>query len=230
MLLLGLQKLTLLDFPGKTACTVFTGGCDFRCPFCHNAALVTRVSEAQPLPEEEFFAFLEKRRGILGGVCVSGGEPTLHPDLKPFIKRIKQMGFAVKLDTNGNSPRVLAELITDGLLDYVAMDIKNSFEKYPLTVGIDEFSINNVAESINLLLRGSVDYEFRTTVVKELHDPEDIELMAGLVKVAKRYFLQGFVDSGDVICEALSGYDKQTMESLLKVAKTHVKAAELRGF
>lgn len=230
MLLLGLQKLTLLDFPGKMACTVFTCGCDFRCPFCHNAALVTGVSSAQPLPEEEFFSFLKKRQGILQGVCISGGEPTIQPDLKGFIKKIRDLGFKVKLDTNGNNPKVLAELINEGLLDYVAMDIKNGPSKYPLTAGVGGLSIDAVSESVKLLLSDVVDYEFRTTVVKEFHSEADIEEAARFIAGAKRYYLQGFIDSGNLIKSGLSGYDKHSMESLLKLTKQYVKTAELRGF
>lgn len=230
MLLLGLQKLTLLDYPGKMACTVFTGGCDFRCPFCHNASLVIGVAKAPKLSEEEFFAFLNKRKGILEGVCISGGEPTLQPDLKDFIKKIRELGFSVKLDTNGNNPKVLKELVGEGLLDYVAMDIKNSLEKYPLTTGVDALSVDSVKESVAFLLSDVVDYEFRTTIVKELHNEADVESIAKLIKGAKRYFLQGFIDSGDLIKSGFSGYDKHSMESLLKLTKQHVKTAELRGF
>lgn len=229
MLLLGLQKLTLLDFPGKMACTVFTGGCDFRCPFCHNASLVEGVKDCPILPEEEFFSFLEKRKGILQGVCITGGEPTLQPDLKNFIICIKDMGYKVKLDTNGNHPKVLKELVSENLLDYVAMDIKNSPAKYGLTVGIENFDISKVKESIEFLLSDKVDYEFRTTVVKELHNDKDIEEIAYWIQGAKRYFLQCFVDSGDLICEGFSAHDKNTMINLLNITKKCISQAELRG-
>ena len=230
MLLLGLQKLTLLDYPGKLACTVFTGGCDFRCPFCHNASLVEDFNTAQRLNEEDFFVFLEKRRGVLEGVCITGGEPTLQPDLKDFIIRIRKMGFLVKLDTNGNHPDVLKSLAESGLLDYVAMDIKNSPQKYGKTAGNKSLDLSKIKESVEFLLQNNLDYEFRTTVVKELHTPQDIESAAKWIKGAKRYFLQGFVDSGNLICEGYSGYDKTTMETLCKLAKAYVDSTEIRGF
>lgn len=229
MLLLGIQKLTLLDFPGKMACTVFTGGCDFRCPFCHNASLVRNFESCKRLTDEEFFDFLGKRKGVLQGVCITGGEPTLQPDLKDFIIRIKDMGYLVKLDTNGNHPHILKELVSDGLLDYVAMDIKNSPEKYGETAGVENFDISNIKESVEFLLQDNVDYEFRTTVVRELHSKEDIDNAAKWIKGAKRYFLQSFVDSGDLIGEGYSGYDKNEMENLLEIVKTYIDNAEIRG-
>ena len=170
MLLMGLQKLTLLDYPGKTACTVFTGGCNMRCPFCHNSALVTGdIANAPHLPESEFFEHLKKRQGILEGVCVTGGEPTLQPDLVDFLGRIKQMGFLVKLDTNGTRPDVIKEAVKRGCVDYVAMDIKNSKELYSQTVGVADFDITPILESVEFLKSGAVEYEFRTTLVKPLH-------------------------------------------------------------
>lgn len=228
MLLLGLQKLTLLDFPGKMACTVFTGGCDFRCPFCHNASLVRDVADCVKLSEQEFFDFLNKRKGILQGVCITGGEPTLQPDLKDFIIKIRDMGYSVKLDTNGNNPNVLKELIDEGLLDYIAMDIKNSQSKYSLTAGVD-VKLENIIQSIELLKQEKVDYEFRTTVVKELHEESDFHNIGAWLKGARRYFLQGFVDSGDILCDGYSGYDKETLNNLLKITKQYVPTAELRG-
>lgn len=227
MLIAGLQKVTLLDFPGKLACTVFAPGCNFRCPFCHNASLVTEKSEL--IPESEFFEFLESRKGRLQGVCVTGGEPTLQRDFKDFLAKIKSMGFLVKLDTNGYAPEKLKEAVNGGLADYVAMDIKNSLQKYGETVGIADFNTEPIKESVKFLLSGAVDYEFRTTVVRELHTAQDIEEITALIDGAKRYFLQGFVDSGDLIGEGLSGYDKKEMENLLKVAKMRLSVTELRG-
>lgn len=230
MLISGLQKLTLLDYPGKMACTVFTGGCDFRCPFCHNASLVRNPEDFPKINEDEFFDFLEKRKNILEGVCITGGEPTIQKGLKEFIIRIREKGYLIKLDTNGNHPEILKELVNEGLVDYVAMDIKNSIEKYPITVDVKNFNIKNIKESVDFLLSDIVDYEFRTTVVKELHNEDDIVSIAKWIKGAKRYFLQGFVDSGDLICDGYSGYDKKEMESLLEVTKKYIVNTELRGY
>ena len=168
----GLQKLTLLDFPGHVACTVFFSGCDLRCPFCHNAPLVTKIDPLDGMEEEEFFDFLEHRRGILDGVAITGGEPLLRRDIVDFIRRIRGMGYAVKLDTNGTHPDALAELISEGLVDYVAMDIKNSREKYSLTCGVD-VDTNAIDESIAIIIGSGIAHEFRTTVVEELHEPSD---------------------------------------------------------
>ncbi len=230
MLISGLQKLTLLDYPGKIACTVFTGGCDFRCPFCHNASLVKNPNAFPRIKEDEFFDFIEKRKNILNGVCITGGEPTIQKGLKEFIVRIREKGYLIKLDTNGNNSNILKELVNDGLVDYVAMDIKNSIEKYPITVDTKNIDIESIKESADFLLSNKVDYEFRTTVVKEFHNKDDIEKIAKWIKGAKRYFLQGFVDSGDLICEGYSGYDKKDMESLLEVTKKYIVNTELRGY
>ena len=224
----GLQKLTLLDYPGKMACTVFTAGCNFRCPFCHNASLVTNIDEER-ISEEEFFSFLEKRQGIIDGVCVTGGEPTLQPDLKDFLKKIKDLGYSVKLDTNGYRPEVLKDVVNSGLIDYVAMDIKNSQSKYALTTGIENLDISKINESVEFLMSGVVDYEFRTTIVKELHTEEDIQDIVSWISGAKKYYLQGFIDSGDLICTGYSGYDKTGLEKLLNIAKNHFGTVELRG-
>lgn len=228
MLIKGLQKLTLLDYPGKTACTVFTAGCNFRCPFCHNASLVTDIDDDR-ISEEEFFGFLSKRQGILDGVAITGGEPTLQPDLKDFLKKIKDMGYSIKLDTNGYRPQVLKDVVSSGLVDYVAMDIKNSKEKYALTCGLDSMDMAKIEESIEFLMNGKVDYEFRTTVVKELHNEDDIQDIVSWIKGAKRYYLQGFTDSGDLIGTGYSGYDKNTLQKLLNIAKNHFETVELRG-
>jgi len=230
MIIKGLQKLTLLDFPEKMACTVFTYGCNFRCPFCHNASLVLsdRAFE-ECIDEEEFFAFLEARKGRLEGVCVTGGEPTLMPDLEEFIRRIKNLGFAVKLDTNGYRPQVLRSLIEKGLLDYVAMDIKNSPDSYGKTVGIENFDVSPILESAALLMEGKVPFEFRTTVVRQLHTSEDFEKIGLWLKGSEKYFLQGFEDSGDLICDGLDGYDKNELTDLLNVLKRNIPNAQIRG-
>ncbi len=231
MLLKGLQKLTLLDFPGKIACTVFAGGCNFRCPFCHNASLVLRerLNESASMPEEEFFSFLKKRRGMLEGVCVSGGEPTLYPDILSFLNKIKDMGYLVKLDTNGYRPDVLLAAVEGGLVDYVAMDIKNSKESYGGTVGLSDFDISPIEKSVGYLMGGRVDFEFRTTLVRELHSEKDILSIAEWIAGSEKYFLQGFKDSGDLIDRGFSGYDKNETEYLLKLLKPYVPNAQIRG-
>lgn len=231
MILKGLQKLTLLDFPGKIACTAFAGGCNFRCPFCHNASLVLgdRLSESPTLSEEDFFAFLKKRRGMLEGVCVSGGEPTLYPDIIPFLINIKELGYSVKLDTNGYRPSVIREAMAAGAVDYFAMDIKNSNESYARTVGVIDLDISKIEESVSLLMSGSVDFEFRTTLVRELHSEEDILSIAKWISGPEKYFLQTFENSGDLIGSDFSGYDKKETEYLLNLLKPYVPNAQIRG-
>ena len=231
MLLKGLQKLTLLDYPGKIAATVFTGGCNFRCPFCHNASLALgeRVSESETLPTEQFFSFLKKRRGILEGVCVSGGEPTLMPDLLPFLNNIKEMGFLVKLDTNGYRPDLLIEAVRSSLVDYVAMDIKSSKESYAKTVGLSSVDISKIEESVDFLMSGKVDFEFRTTLVKGLHTENDILKIGQWLSGSEKYFLQTFIDSGDLISTGFDGFDKKETEKLLNVLKAYIPNAQIRG-
>ena len=225
----GLQKLTLLDYPGKIAATVFLGGCNLRCPFCHNASLVLPEKFGDTISDEEFFAFLESRKGRLEGVCVSGGEPTLYPNIAEFLGKIKAMDFLVKLDTNGTRPEVLKSLVDKGLLDYVAMDIKNSPLRYSETVGISDFDILGVAESTAYLLEGKVDFEFRTTVVKELHSAEDIKNIGKWLEGDEKFFLQTFKDSGDLIGTGYSGYSAKEMEELLEILKKSIPNANLRG-
>ncbi len=228
MIIRGLQKLTLLDFPGKISATVFLGGCNFRCPFCHNSSLVLGGGDGT-ISEDELFSFLEKRRGVLGGVCISGGEPTLSPELPEFIEKIRALGYAVKLDTNGYSPRTLSELLSRGLIDYVAMDIKNSFPKYAQTAGLADLDIEKIKESIELLIGGSVPYEFRTTVVRELHTPEDIRDIAIAISGAERYYLQSFIDSGDILSEGLSSPTEEMLHLSLEAASEYVKFVAVRG-
>ena len=225
----GLQKMTLLDFPGKVACTVFTGGCNFRCPFCHNALLVTKLPEKPDYSEDEILIFLEKRTGLLDGVAITGGEPLLNPDIADFIRKIRSMGYAVKLDTNGSFPERLKAIVGEGLVDYVAMDIKNRKEKYAETIGLKNLDLSKIEESVEFLKSGAVDYEFRTTVVEQFHTVEDIRAAAEWISGAKRYFLQNFVDSGELICEEVSGVDKETMLKMKSAAADFVPQTEIRG-
>ena len=230
MIIKGLQKLTLLDYPGKCACTVFTFGCNLRCPFCHNASLVQkREGDDGAISEDEFFSFLDSRKGLLDGVTITGGEPLLQPDLKEFIIKIKEKGFLVKLDTNGTFPKKLKQLIDANLLDYVAMDVKNGFTKYPLTVGVKDFDVAPVKESIEILLDDKVDYEFRTTVSKELFNLSDIEEIGDALKGAKRYFLQAFKDSGDILGGSFSSPGKDLLNSYANALKKSLKNVETRG-
>ena len=229
MIIKGFAKLTLLDYPGKVACTVFTGGCNFKCPFCHNASLAVRASELPNIHEEEVFSLLRKRKGILDGVCVSGGEPLLMPDLGDFLGRIKEMGYSVKLDTNGYLHERLSAVIDLGLVDMVAMDIKNSPEKYPLTAGVPGLDMAPIFESADILMRGNIPYEFRTTVVKELHNAEDLERIGEWIKGARAYYLQSFADSGDIIENGLSAHSKETLEQFLAIVQKYVSNSHLRG-
>ena len=224
----GLQKTTLLDFPEKLACTVFTGGCNFRCPFCHNASLVLRAGEVEGISEEEFFSYISKRSGMLDGVCITGGEPLLNPDIADFIRKIRAFGLLVKLDTNGSLPDRLKALLDEGLLDYVAMDIKNSSERYALTAGVDKFP-EEIEKSINLIIQGAPDYEFRTTVVRELHTTQDIVSIAERISGAKKYFLQTYVDSGDLINDGFSAYSASEMLEILDSARRVLPITALRG-
>ena len=229
MIIYGLQKLSLLDFPGKTACTVFTGGCNWHCPFCHNASLVTGLDTVEPLPEEEFFAFLKKRQAILDGVCITGGEPLLQPDIIKFIKKIREYGYSIKLDTNGSFPDKLKEIVNSGLVDYVAMDIKNSPEKYPITTGISDIDMTSIYESIEFLMSGNVNYEFRTTVVKELHSQTDFEIISEWLKGAKQLFLQSFTDSGDILGGTFSAHSKNELEKFKSILEKNISCVSIRG-
>lgn len=225
----GLQKMTLLDFPGKVACTVFTGGCNFRCPFCHNALLVTELPENPDYTADEVLDFLKKRAGLLDGVAITGGEPLMNPEISDFIREIRKLGYLVKLDTNGSFPDRLESIVSDGLVEYVAMDIKNCKEKYAETIGLKEYNLSNIERSVDFLKSGTVDYEFRTTVVKEFHTVDDIRKAAEWISGAKRYFLQNFVDSGNLIDGSVCGVDKSTMLEMQKAAADFVPKTEIRG-
>ena len=224
----GLQKLTLLDFPGRVACTVFLGGCDFRCPFCHNFELVDGSAPAI-MDENELFAFLEKRRGLLDGVAITGGEPTLRADLPDLMRHIREMGYAVKLDTNGTHPDRLVDLLDGGLVDYVAMDIKNSPEKYAATAGLERIDLEPIRRSVRLLMASGVDHEFRTTVVDEFHEAADFEAIGAWIEGAKRYFLQAFIDRDSVPFGNLHAPSVEKLRQYEAVARRYVPDAQLRG-
>lgn len=225
----GFQKMTMLDFPENVACIVFTAGCNFRCPFCHNALLVTEISNDITYSEEEILSYLSKRKGILDGICISGGEPLMQKDIFAFIRKVKDLGFLVKIDTNGSFSCELKKLIDESLVDYVAMDIKNSPEKYALTVGVENFDMTPVYKSIKILLEGKVDYEFRTTVVKELHTTQDIEKIGEMINGADKYYLQQFIDSGNLISGGCTALSKDEMSCFKEISAKYVKNAELRG-
>ena len=225
----GLQKMTLLDYPGRVACTVFTGGCNFRCPFCHNALLVTQLNEAEDYPEDEILSFLKKRTGLLDGVAVTGGEPLINDEIIDFISKVKSLGFSVKVDTNGSFPDRLEYIIKEKLADYVAVDIKNSKPLYAETVGLESFDIKPVERSVEILMSGDIDYEFRTTVVKKFHTVESIADAAEWIRGAKRYFLQNFIDSGNLIGTGIEGVSKEEMEQMRAAAAQYVVHTELRG-
>ena len=225
----GLQKLTLLDYPGKMACVIFTAGCNMRCPFCHNSRLVINPEKESELSVDEVLSFLKKRQGILDGVVITGGEPLLQSDIKELIIRIRELGYPVKIDTNGTFPDRLKELVNEGLVDYVAMDIKNSPELYGETVGISGFDISKIKESIAFLLENKVEYEFRTTVVREFHSVFGMENLGKLIKGAKRHYIQSFVDSGETISFGLSAVPKEEMESMRNIMLRYVDSCELRG-
>ena len=229
MFIAGLQKLTLLDFPGKVACTVFTAGCNLRCPFCHNSELVLPERNPPRMAGEELLTFLSRRQGVLEGVCITGGEPLLQRELPQLLRSIKDLGFAVKLDTNGTFPAALKDLVSDGLVDFVAMDIKNSPARYGETVGLPNFDLSGVRESVDFLLSGAVEYEFRTTVCQPFHDEACFQDIGRWLAGAKRYALQEFKDSGDILSGGLSPCTKEQMLSFLSVVKPHIPGAFLRG-
>lgn len=223
----GLQKVTLLDFPGKVACTVFLTGCNLRCPYCHNPDLVLTKDNGKYISEKEFFEFLLSRKGKLDGVCITGGEPTLYPNLTNLIRRIREMGFLVKLDSNGTVPEILKPLLREKLLDYVAIDIKNAPSQYAETCGADV--IEYVEKSVALLKNSNIDYEFRTTVCHPFHSPKCMEEIGRWLRNAKRYYIQPFVDSGNLLGSGVSVMTKSELETLLNAVKSYIPAAELRG-
>lgn len=224
----GIQKLTLLDYPGKTACTLFSGGCNFRCPFCHNSDLVFREN-VSPISQTELFDFLKKRKKVLDGVCITGGEPLLNVDICDFIQKLRCLGYSVKLDTNGSNPRLLGKIISEGLVDYVAMDVKNSLEKYAETIGVPEFDTIVIKESIALLINSGIDFEFRTTFTNELHSDESVKDIALMINGAKRYCLQSYRESENILKKGLTAPDAVTIKRWAEYFKDCVNTVQIRG-
>lgn len=223
----GLQKLTLLDYPGKTACTIFLAGCNMKCPFCHNSELINGTAHCN-YKEEDIFKFLESRKNLLDGVCITGGEPLTNYGLFYLLEDIKVMGFKAKLDTNGSMPDRLAELISHNLVDYIAMDIKNSLDKYPMTVG-RKINLDPIKKSIDIIKHCGVEYEFRTTVVDNFHEPEDFYDIGNLIQNAEKYYLQSFVMRGSVIDKSLKSPSIDKLEKCAEIARTKVKYVDIRG-
>ena len=234
MVIAGLQKMTLLDYPGKVACTVFLQGCNFRCPFCHNSDLLGKDGP-EPIAEDSLLAFLKKRVGLLDAVCVTGGEPTLHKDLPELLKKIKELGYLVKLDTNGGKPTVLKELVEAGLVDYVAMDIKNCPERYGETAGVPNMDLGNIEESMRYLLGGAVDFEFRTTVADELHGQAEFEAIGQWLtalspdKKCEKFFIQPYVDRDSVLMSGLHSPTKEKLQKMAESLKPYVQAVSIRA-
>ncbi|MBQ9642968.1 MAG: anaerobic ribonucleoside-triphosphate reductase activating protein [Lachnospiraceae bacterium] len=224
----GLQKMTLLDFPGHVACTVFLGGCDFRCPYCHNYELADGTADPV-MDDTELLSFLSKRTGLLDGVAITGGEPCLHKDLPELLRKIREMGFSVKLDTNGYHPQLLESILKEGLADYVAMDIKNSPAKYAITAGVDQIRMDTFKESIALIMNEARDYEFRTTVVREFHEESDFDEIGRLISGARRYFLQSFTDRDTVPYGNLSAPAKEDLEKYAEIVRKYVPHVIIRG-
>ncbi len=239
MKIYGLMKTTLLDYPGKVASTIFLGGCNMRCPFCHNMDLVTGLDQIEPLSYKSVIEHLNLRKGVIDGVCITGGEPTLQPDLVPFIEEIKNIGLLVKLDSNGSKTAVLKELLSKNLLDYIAIDIKASFNKYSLVCGLDtpgtdpnevKSLINNVENTVFMLKNQNlIPYEFRTTVVREYHDENEFILIGDMLEGAAAYYLQSFVCSDFVPDKSLHAYTKEELVRFADMLSEKIKTVGIRG-
>lgn len=230
MIICGYEKFSMVDYDGNIACTVFTGGCNFRCPFCHNAPLVIGDLAQEQMNGEEVFDYLQKRKGLVDAVCVTGGEPTLQPDLAEFLQQVRDMGYKTKLDTNGLRPDVVEKILAKGLVDYVAMDVKNSPQKYPLTVGLDRVDISKIQASIDLLNQSGVDHEFRTTLIKEFHTDEDMQAIAAMVKNTPRYFMQKYKDIDGCIAHGYTPVDKADALLFKTYFENTVPHVDLRGY
>lgn len=229
MKICGYNKTTLLDYPGKVACTIFLGGCNFRCPFCQNSGLVVSPDLQPEYSQEKLLAFLKKRKGILDGVCITGGEPTLANGLDDFLKEIKELGYKIKLDTNGSRPAVVKALAKQGLIDKVAMDIKACLSNYGLLTGLKYPDIESVRETADFLISGNLDYEFRTTVIKELHTAEDFRQIGQWLKGAKAYYLQAYRDSDSVLKPGFSSYSRKELEAFRDILLETIPLVEIRG-
>jgi len=230
MIVCGFEKFSMVDYDTKIACTVFTGGCNFRCPFCHNGSLVIGNLQAQQIDINEVYDYLEKRKGLVDAVCVTGGEATLQKDLPEFYERVRSMGYMTKLDSNGLKPDVLKSLLDKNLLDYVAMDIKNSKAKYPLTTGVENVDLSKIEESVNILKSSSIEYEFRTTLIKEFHTFDDMKEIAEWVNGAKRYFMQHYKDNDGCISHGYTAIEKAEAEEFKKLFENKVQIIGMRGF
>ena len=228
MKICGIEKFSMVDWDGKIVCTLFASGCNFRCPFCHNSSLA--LSNADPIDHEEIFNFLEKRKGLLDGVCISGGEPTLHTGLFDFARKIKAMGYPIKLDTNGTNPDTLQSLIENGLVDYVAMDVKNSPHKYPATTGVQAVNFDDLNKSVAIIKKSGIPHEFRTTIIKEFHTEDDMKYIADMLSGCDGYYLQKYVDRDDCISHGYTPVDKETAEKWLSHFKGTAKRTSLRGY
>jgi pyruvate formate lyase activating enzyme len=224
----GLAKTTLLDYPGHMAATIFIGGCNFLCPFCHNRSLVF-LDTISPLDQEDVISFLKKRQHLLEGVCITGGEPTLYKELPNFIEEIKNLGYKVKLDTNGTNPFMLKELLEENIIDYIAMDIKSNPDNYPTLIGNKSVDLDKIKDSIQIIMGSSIDYEFRTTLVKELHTEKDILEIGKWIQGAKSYYLQNFKPSNDQIQPGFSSHSKETLEHFVDILRPYVTHIALRG-
>lgn len=229
MKIYGLNKTTLLDYPGRVAATIFLGGCNFRCPFCQNSSLVLSPDRQPEIPEEEVLSFLKKRKGILEGVCVTGGEPTLSPELPEFLKKIQELGYPVKLDTNGSRPQVLKDLASRNLIQMTAVDIKACPNNYPSLCGLVHPDLDPIKETVDFLINGSLDYEFRTTVVRELHTEQDFIQIGQWIAGAKAYYLQAYRDSEEVLQPGFSSYSPKELMYFRDILKRTIPLVELRG-
>lgn len=226
----GLVKSTLLDYPDKLACTLFTGGCNLRCPFCQNASLVLDPTSEPVIDQEELISFLKRRKKYLDGVCITGGEPLLQSDIENFCKYLKDLGYLVKVDTNGTFPKKLASLISNNLVDYVAMDLKSSKEGYSKAVGIDSFDVSLIERSVEILQDSKVDHEFRTTLVKELHGEKEIHGIGQWLRKDQKLYLQHFEDKGSNIVKNLTGFNEKETVSIKNILKTYIDFVKVRGF
>ncbi len=225
-----MKKFSLLDYPGKAACTLYTAGCNFRCPYCYSAPLVIDTHKNREIPLEEIYRYLEKCKGLLDGICLTGGEPMIQHGVEDFLSRVRELGYEVRLETNGSFPGKLRRLISEGLVSYIAMDIKNSRERYGETVGIEGYDVENICRSVEYLLSGAIPYEFSTTVVLELHQRSDFEAIGRWIAGAKRYYLQRYLDSESVMQGGLHRYNDSIMQQALEIVRENVPSAKLRGW